>query len=735
METKSPLPYYPGSINPSGLEPHQSDTHAPSVLPYLHIISTRKWLIVVCLIVSTAIAIFINQTQLPVYEGISELVYEMSSHTETDNPQASLQLMRDPTFMMTQKRLINSPRYATRLETRAQEEIDFSTLLDAFAIPYKKGQVSNIQAENGEAFLHLKNSLAAALNRRVSIREAASGARIVQLSMESYNPVISRDLTNMASEVYIQMNHEDHIQQFEKKFSMISNSLSEIREKIKTGELTVDKIGTEIELLEALKVFGERHPKVIELRDKINELIDNMEHGVIKVKQLEIGKREKLLSLISEPHLTMEQLIGVEKDLYNLKPLIEQEITTNREIYQSIYKRLQEIDVTGDANGWLDIKIIKPAGVPAAPSRPNKKMNLILGFLAGLLTGIGLAFLLEYLDSSIRNVDDIQNYLKIFPLGMVPEVEFDIEELKAVKQRIEKGQSSRILWNTSDLKVPLYVAEAYRIIRTNFVHRSIDQNKRIFQVTSAVKGEGKTTTTANLGISLAQTGLKVLLIDGDMRRPSLHRVLHLGEDVMGLRQLISNQCTLQESVRSTQTDNLCCIPSGGIPENPAELLSSRRFSDIIDQLKEQFDIILIDSPPVVSVADAPIISSRVEGTVLITRAGYIPRHLCLQAKRAIEAVNGQVLGCILNSVSSRHHSYYYAGYYKNSYYNYYGNEQKKTRKKHKKRVAGLSRMDRFKLTVFSLMPTQFKNRDKFLDTFDSPRHPSAETREPSGFVK
>lgn len=320
-------------------------------------------------------------------------------------------------------------------------------------------------------------------------------------------------------------------------------------------------------------------------------------------------------------------------------------------------------------------------------------MNLITGALLGLFLGLLFAFLLEYLDSSIRNMDDVKNYLKINALGMVPFVELESsgESEEKKKEVITRNVISlREFWNTNDTSVPMFVLEAYKIIRTNLAFGGGEnQSFRVFQVTSAVKGEGKTTTAANLGISMAEAGLRTLIIDADMRKPSVHRIFELGKREAGLSTVLNDQHSWQEAVVQTPVQNLFCIPVGPVPKNPAELLSSRRLKGIIEEFRDHYDIVLIDSPPVISVADAPLIASYVDGTILVVRAGFIPRHLCLQAKGVLESVSGKVIGCILNSVQSHHQPYYYYHPYYGKYYysRYYGGDHEEEAGKTKKKKA------------------------------------------------
>jgi len=689
--------YYPSSSVPpqQAVAPPSEEQPFTGVGPYLHILRKRKWILILSLGLTLSIAIFINLTAKPVYRTATEVVIEAKRSEEVSGITKGSSIMRDPTFIITQTRMIQGQELARRVLTTLDQLGAREDLRIAFGLRTSLGESKNERFTPEE-----RRRLMGSIRGSIAARQMGRGVRILKIIVTGYSPVIAAKIADTAAEVYIQMGHEARMQSFKKNFSIISRSLEEVRAKIKTGEIAVQKIDSEVKLLEALKIYGAKHPAVIELVKNIPILTQNLQEGMDNLRKMEIGQRKDLLPLLLQSHTNLRSLSALENDLYNLKPILDQEIKTNREMYNTLFRRLQEIELSGGSSLWLDAEVIEPASIPGSPIRPNKKMNIMIAFLVGLLLGLGLCFFLEYMDSSLRSLDDIQNYLKVFPLGMVPQVELEDKTEVDEKGIAQASDLTRAFWSTNDEAIPLHVSEAYRIIRTNLAFGLLDQSLKVFQVTSAVKGEGKTTTTANLGISLAQAGMKVLLVDADMRRPSLHRILRLEGVKHGLNDLISDSGTNLESViEPTSVPNLSCLPAGAIPPNPAELLSSKRMKALTAELKAHFDVVLIDSPPVISVADSPIIASRVDGTILVARSGYLPRHLCLQAKKAIETVNGKVIGCVLNSVLSAHHPYYYYRYYNYGKYYYYGdeNEKKKTKKTKGRSGGPLSSWERLKL--------------------------------------
>lgn len=696
------------------------EQHRAGILPYIHVLRKRKWVLLGALAFTLSIAFFINFTQKPVYKASAELVLETrQSQNSTQNQTASV-LTNDPTFFLTQFRMIKSPAFAEKVLAKFNNPQDRKPLLKTFAVR------SSGEPEGASIFSEKeKVSLGRAIRGALSPSQVQSGARLMLISVTGYHPAMVKRIADMAAQSYIEMNYESQIEAFKQSFSIVSRSLTEFREKIKTGEIAVQKIDSEIQLLEALKVYGERHPSVIQLRGDITVLSDKIDKGIQNFLELEIGQREGLLPLLQQPHLDIESLTAIETDLYNLKPILEREVSTTREMYDSVYRKLQEVEMLGGGRVWLDAKVIEPAAMPGRPIRPNKGMNVLLALIVGVFIGIGLAFFLEYLDSSIRSLDDIRSYLKLFPLGMVPQVDFDEGEEDS------RTDSHRPYWLASDKGIPLYIAEAYRIIRTSLSFGSVDSSVKVMQVTSAIKGEGKTTTAANLGVSLAQAGVKTLLVDADMRRPSLHHILGLVGVKSGLSHALTHGASWESVVEPTAVPNLFCIPAGVIPPNPAELLSSERTQALIEELKANFDIILLDSPPTISVSDASIIASRVDGTILVTRAGYIPRHLCLQAKNTLEAVSGNVIGCVLNSIESHHQPYYYHRYY--NYADYYGETEKQGKKKKRKRHSGdqLTVLDKLQALKDPLFALLLDGWDRLVRLIKGER-PGGESKRPNG---
>ncbi len=656
LETKPPY-----SLKRTQESAPATETLDSGVYPYLHVLRNRKSLLFGSIIGCLFIAFIANLTQKPVYQASVEVLLESKEAKTAPNSSGFMNIpfMQDPTLMLTQFRLIRSPHLAEWVLKKLENPENRNLLLECFAVrPSRARKSTEVFSSKERAFL------LARIQGSLSARQPDRSVRIITISAMGYRPEMVAKVANAAAEAYIEMNHKSNIDSFRQSFLMISQSLAEIREKIKAGELAFQKIDSEVRLLEALKIYGERHPLVVQLRSDIPQLTEKIKFEIQNLETTEVGQRKDLAPLLTTYRTSLDELQKVERDLYILKPLLEQEVSSQKEMYNSIFKKLQGVEVSGGGSVWVDAEVVEPASVPSDPIRPNKKLNLTIGFFVGLFIGVGLAFFLEYLDSSIRSLDDVRSYLRLFPLGMVPHVGFaGGRESRVVKE----GESPAIIrersfWLAGDTDVPLYVAEAYRIIRTNLGFGSVDSDLRVIQVTSSVKGEGKTTTAANIAVSLALAGSRTLLVDADLRRPCLHRILGMEGIENGLSNTLSNGHSWESAVVPTTTPNLYLLPAGTIPPNPSELLSSKRMRALIDELRENFEMVVLDSPPVISVADAAIIASRTDGTIFVSRAGFVPRHLCQQAKHSLESVNGKIIGCVLNDVQTEQQPYYYHQY-------------------------------------------------------------------------
>lgn len=291
------------------------------------------------------------------------------------------------------------------------------------------------------------------------------------------------------------------------------------------------------------------------------------------------------------------------------------------------------------------IYILNKAELPLVPSSPRVTLNIAIGVLLGLIVGVGLAFFIEYLDTSVKTMDDVETILGVPVLAIVP---------KNIK-----------LLHKQPTDVP--DAEAYRILRTNieFNRKSADANT--ISMVSGGPGEGKSTTLCNLAFTCAQGGYSVLIVDADLRRPTQHKLFEVNNNV-GLTNYLTTNIALEDVILSTPVENLSLMPSGILPADAVGILNSQRMSDMIAELKTRYDIIFFDSPPILGVSDGAVLASEVDQSIIIVQHRRFPRAMLLRVKQAIQNVGGTVLGVVLNNVDLRHDPNY--AYY-TSYYEYY----------------------------------------------------------------
>jgi capsular exopolysaccharide synthesis family protein len=328
-------------------------------------------------------------------------------------------------------------------------------------------------------------------------------------------------------------------------------------------------------------------------------------------------------------------------------------------------ERIKGINV-GEDTGVVTVNVIEPARPGDAPIRPDKKKILGMGLILGLVLGVGLAFALDFLDQRIHSTEEVAALLGVPVLGLVPNI--STNESPSVRGR------KVVLEPSSD------ISEAYRTIRTAVYFAARDEKTKKLLITSPAPGDGKTTSASNLAIAMAQAGQRVLLLDADFRRPTLHKIFEIVPDV-GLSSVMSGLAPLEKAIYRTEVENLHLCPCGPIPRNPSEILNGQAFADLLESLERKYDHIVIDSPPVAPVTDARILGALCDETILVLRAEKSTRRVSEHARVSLVSVGANILGVIVNDVPRNRKGYrYYSGYgYGYRYYRYgygYGTDPK-----------------------------------------------------------
>jgi polysaccharide biosynthesis transport protein len=342
--------------------------------------------------------------------------------------------------------------------------------------------------------------------------------------------------------------------------------------------------------------------------------------------------------------------------------------TNTEKLYQLLLERTKESELTRMLR-VNNIRVVDRPIVPRVPIRPRVPTNVVLGILAGIIAGVLAAMGRDLLDRSIKTPEDVTSVLGLSFLGMIPKIDADDRVdppgMRKAGRRGEgrKGKTQLIVHEHPSSGI----AEASRGIRTNLMFMAPDRPCKVLLVTSAAPMEGKTTVACCIATVMAQAGQRVALIDCDLRRPSIHRVFAKSTDV-GLTTAFLDESVLTDEVVRTEVPNLSVIPAGPIPPNPAELIQSERFRQLLDTISSRFDRIVIDSPPVVAVTDAAILSTMVDSTVLVVRAFKTTKELARQARRALGDVGARTAGVVLNWVDLNRHEYSHYYYYKREGY-------------------------------------------------------------------
>ncbi len=446
--------------------------------------------------------------------------------------------------------------------------------------------------------------------------------------------------------------YQSQLKAYDEKITGLRNKLEEESNKIKTSSMVKDPFALSQELISSL----------LTVESEIKSLT---------------AKISALQSVVGEYEIKLESLPLKVLELARL----ERRRKVQEETFMMMYAKLEETRIK-EAGQSGNVRIVDEGIEPLVPVKPNKRMNLMLGALIGLGLGIGISFLIDYFDNSIKSIREVEK-LGLNFLAAIPKIEQEkLEKKIAARWEQFEDEGSRIesrLITHFDPKSP--VSEAYRTLRTNIQFSNVEKKIRTILITSSGPKEGKSTTIANLAITLAQMGQRTVLIDTDLRRPVVHSIFGMEKDD-GLTNYMMGQTPYEEVMKKTFHENLFVIPSGVLPPNPSELLGSQKMEDFIERLKQDFDMILFDSPPVIAVTDAAIMSTKIDGTLMVISAGHTNREAAQRAKALLENVKAPVLGVILNNVNvdgTYGSSYYY--YY---YHYYYGSGSGKGKRKRKR---------------------------------------------------
>jgi len=406
-----------------------------------------------------------------------------------------------------------------------------------------------------------------------------------------------------------------------------------------------------------LQIFKPAYPKMQRLLGQIEELKRKIADESAGVQS---SIRSEYQAAVREQAMLQSRMADIKGQILELQrkstdyQALKRDVETNRELYDGLLQRIKEVGVAAGV-GANNISIIDKGEVPGAAYKPNLKRNLQIALIIGLMGGIGLAFLFEHLDDTIKSTVDIEKLTELPALGVIPEVRLRNDMDSIALKILEEPKSA--------------IAEAYRSCRTSLSFSSPSGSPDVVHITSSMAGEGKTTSAISLALIYVQAGANVLLVDADLRNPSLHNELGLAND-SGLTNYLVGGVKASEVIQSGVIEGLYLLTTGPLPPNPAELLGSGRMMDFLGTATEKFDLVIIDGPPVLGLADALILANMASATLVVVDAGVTRAGALKGAVQRLRQARANVLGALLVKYGQGHSGYGYDYQYDYNYYSY-----------------------------------------------------------------
>jgi polysaccharide biosynthesis transport protein len=451
---------------------------------------------------------------------------------------------------------------------------------------------------------------------------------------------------------------------------------------VQTASLLLDSLKNKqaelkIQAAELNTQFGPTWPKLVQLNNQLKEIDAQIQS---EMKQIVNKVRGQYMTSLQRENMLREALDKQKQEENKLNEsaieynLLKRDAETYRTLYEGLLQKLKEAGVSAGLKS-NNFRIVDTARPPAAPIEPNIPRNLLFSVALGLATGVGLAFLLEGLDNTIRTTEQAQMISGLASLGMIPLGSKSARE-GANPKRLVIASSKEAVELITQVRPQSQMAESYRALRTSLLLSNLGAPPKVIMVTSALPQEGKTTTSINCAVVLAQKGVRVLLIDADLRRPSIHKTLGMGPR-SGLSNVLTGSTDLEQAITRTPIlPNLWVLPAGTPPPNPAELLASSNMRDVLTHLCQEYDHIVVDTPPSLSVTDAVVLSQRADAVVLVIRSGQTTKQALRRSRDILARANAKVVGVLLNAVDLRSPDYYYYYEYQSKYSRYYRDEEK-----------------------------------------------------------
>ncbi|MCX7846440.1 MAG: polysaccharide biosynthesis tyrosine autokinase [bacterium] len=612
------------------------DTHpVRDVRSYARILLKYAPLIIGITLVTTLVA--------AVYSFVADEVYEATVTVRIQRETANLVPMidsalyagaRDMDYFQTEMKLFKSRRLARAVVAQ----------LEQMRRPFQPEGVADFEQR---VTLFMK---------KIDVR-AEPRTQLIHVTVEDKDRLNARDYANLVAATFIRQRIEDQMTTAKHYRDYLQASITNQEQVIKLRE-------------DELREFKRRHhydeQEAEALRKKLTERQEDLaalERKLYGSPQLTEAERYNLKEQISAVTAAIEDLRRQITSNDNIQVeirLLEQQVQTARAQYQGLLQMAERVNVLTSEFDPRTVSIVDEAVLPLRPARPRKTLNMLLGMMFGLILGVSIAFFAEYLDDTVKSPHDVETILRLPFLGLIPSVtkHMSVAPVENIVESEPKGT----------------VAEAYRAIRTNILFSS-DRQIKCIVVTSSGPGEGKTTTAVNMAHVMARAGDRTLLIDGDMRRPRIHKIFGIDGSVKGLSNYLVGNADEREACYRTTVPLLDVMVSGPIPPNPVELLNSPRLLSLITYARDHYDRIIIDTPPAIAVTDPAILSRLADAVILTVHGGRAHRDVVKRAIEVLRNVGGQIIGAILNNVNifqASYYDYYYYSYYRYAYGYKYG---------------------------------------------------------------
>ncbi len=626
---------------------------------YFHILYGKRWLIISFTVIICTLSLVRSFMMKPVYQGTTRVLIENAAPKVVNMQEVTPDMYTGREYYQTQYKILKSRAIAERV----------NTALKGYK-PWNEWSGRDRKRKKDDKPLTTEDRISALL-KKVSISPLPN-TQLVNISVEDIEPVLAAKIANIWANEYISYSLDTKFKASQHASGWLDEKIKEARKRLKTSETELQKYRKENKVV--IDSEDEKESMLSTLLEKRSELeielSENLEYFKDKHPEI-IGLRSELASVENKIKAEREKEIeaGGKEIKYNM---LQREVDTNRQIYKSLLESIGETEITGGLK-MTNISIIDKAIVPEYPVRPRKKLNLLIALFIGIMGGSGLAFLFESIDQSVRTPEDIKNHVDLPVLASIA-LPKDSADEKNVPEFIS-------------LKDPRStISESYRSLRTSVMFTAVEHKRNTLLFTSSGPKEGKTTTAINIAIVMAQAGEKTLLIDADLRKPRVGKTFDIREKE-GLTELLAGDKTIEEVVHKTDIENLTVVVCGAIPPNPSELLGSKKMDNLLKELEEKHDRIIIDTAPVLAVTDSVVLSSKVDGTIVVVKAGDTNRNAVLKTKEILQSVHSSnLIGVVLNMVNTtKSGSHYYYYHYYGKYGEYYSHDEKTKRSRSKRK--------------------------------------------------